>query len=80
MNHSNRPKTVTAELRLPAGWKTETQVGKQTIAPLTEGRIRLSAVAPASPDRAGHVLGLVATVDGRPFGEFAEAIVNFLGG
>ena len=53
--------------------------GETQIPARTEGRVRLQATAPSSPDRRRHVLGLSAVIDGHPVGEFAEAIVNFFG-
>jgi glyoxylase-like metal-dependent hydrolase (beta-lactamase superfamily II) len=76
MNHSAKRMTVRAGLRLPAGWKAGTPAPAQAIPPRTEGRIRLSAMAPPAPQRRRQVLGLAATVDGKPLGEFAEAIVD----
>jgi glyoxylase-like metal-dependent hydrolase (beta-lactamase superfamily II) len=77
-NHSARAKDVHVELRLPAGWKRGTIAARQWIPARAEGRIRLQAVAPAAPESHRDILGLRATVDGWPLGEFAEAIVNFL--
>ena len=79
MNHSADPMTIQVTLNLPEGWKSHGIVGETRIAARTEGRVRFQATAPPSPDRRRHVLGLSAMVDRQPIGEFAEAIVNFLG-
>jgi len=79
LNHSAKPMQISAELRLPDGWKPGSLAPEHEIPARTEGRIRLEAVAPLVPSRRRHVIGLAATVDGRPMGEFTEAIVNFLG-
>jgi glyoxylase-like metal-dependent hydrolase (beta-lactamase superfamily II) len=80
MNHSAKPMKVRVTLNLPEGWKSSLTSGETQIPARTEGRIRLHATAPSAPDRRRHVLGISAVVDGHPVGEFAEAIVNFLGG
>ena len=80
MNHSGKPKRVSAELKLPQGWTPGRNAGIQEIPSQSEGRIRLTATSPSAPDRRRHVIGLAAIVDGQPLGEFAEAIVNFLAG
>jgi hypothetical protein len=48
------------------------------IAPRSEGAIRLQATAPANPARRRDVLGLSASINGQPLGEFAEAVVDYL--
>ncbi len=79
MNHSSKPMNVRVTLNLPEGWKSSRLRGQTEIPPRTEGRVRLQATTPSAPDHRRHVLGLSAVVDGKPMGEFAEAIVNFLG-
>ena len=79
MNHAANPKLARAALALPEGWAQATPAGEQRIPPHTEGRLRLSAVAPKSPSRRHQVLGISATVDGKPLGEFAETIIDLLG-
>ena len=78
MNHSSRPMNAYAELKLPGGWQPGRLARVQRIPPRGEGRIHLEAVAPPVPVQRRDVIGLAVTVDGRPLGEFAEAIVNFL--
>ncbi len=79
MNHSAKPKKARAMLSLPEGWMgAAAGSGDVEIPPRTEGRIRLTATAPKSPSRRRHVLGISAAIDGRPMGEFAEAIIDFL--
>jgi len=79
MNHSTKPMKIQLTLHLPDGWKGGQRSGATEIPARTEQGVRLHATAPLAPDHRRHVLGLSAVVDGRPIGEFAEAIVNFLG-
>ena len=79
MNHSADPMKVQITLNLPEGWKSDGIAGEAQIPARTEGRVRFRATAPSLPDRRRHVLGLSAVIDGKSVGEFAEAIVNFLG-
>jgi len=79
LNHSARPKKVQVSLRLPEGWKPGQAGATAEIPARREGGIRLDATAPARPAGRRQVLGLSASVDGRPLGEVAEALVNFLG-
>jgi glyoxylase-like metal-dependent hydrolase (beta-lactamase superfamily II) len=79
MNHSADPMKAQITLNLPEGWKTDGIAGETQIPARTEGRVRFRATAPSFPDRRRHVLGLSAVIDGKSVGEFAEAIVNFLG-
>jgi hypothetical protein len=80
MNHSDKPKRAHARLALPEGWKAQQADGQQAQIPArTEGKIRLTAVAPSTPVRRRHVIGISTAVDGAPLGEFAEAIVEILG-
>jgi glyoxylase-like metal-dependent hydrolase (beta-lactamase superfamily II) len=78
LNHSAKPKRVQVALRLPAGWKPGPASVGAEIPARREGRIRLQATAPARPAARRHVLGLWTAIDGRPLGEVAEALVNFL--
>ena len=77
MNHSARPMSAQAGLRLPEGWGMEQNRSVAEIPPRTEGKIRLRAVAPRA-SRRRHVLGIDVSVNREPFGEFAEAIVDTL--
>ncbi len=77
MNHSARPMSAQAGLRLPEGWGTEQNRSVAEIPPRTEGKIRLRAVAPRASSRR-HVLGIDVSVNREPLGEFAEAIVDTL--
>lgn len=76
-NHSDFARRVSVALRAPSGWIVEGSE-PMTIAPHREGKIRLSAVAPASPLRRREVLGLAVHFGGRNLGEIAEAIVDYL--
>jgi hypothetical protein len=77
LNHSTRPKKVQATLSLQKGWTSVHTSGELTIPARTEGRIRLSAVAP-NASRRRHVLGISAVVDNQPVGEFGAAIIDLL--
>jgi glyoxylase-like metal-dependent hydrolase (beta-lactamase superfamily II) len=76
-NHATKQVTVQAGLRVPKGWKILDGAGSATISARGEGRVRLRAVAPAGPRVTRQVLGVAIAVDGKPFGELAEAIVDF---
>jgi glyoxylase-like metal-dependent hydrolase (beta-lactamase superfamily II) len=78
MNHSAKPKGVSAELKLPHGWQSAVASGAKVIPARTEGRIRLTAAAPPDTGRRRHVVGVAVAIEGHPLGEFAEAIVNVL--
>jgi glyoxylase-like metal-dependent hydrolase (beta-lactamase superfamily II) len=78
MNHGSRPKQISVALNLPDGWKPMRVQSAASVPPHSEGRLRLSAMAPAAARRRRHVLGLTASVDGRPLGEFAAAIVDLM--
>jgi hypothetical protein len=79
MNHSADSMKVQVTLNLPEGWKSDGIAGETQIPARTEGRVRFRATAPSVPDKRRHVVGLSAVIDGKTVGEFAEAIVNFLG-
>ena len=66
-----------AVLNLAEGWSAG-GAGDTVIPPRTEGRIRLSATAPKTPPVRHQVLGISAVIDGKPLGEFAETIIDFL--
>lgn len=77
-NHSDSPRRASVELRVPVAWRKVSKPDPITIAPHTEGKIRLSAVAPATPSQHREVLGLVVHFGDRNLGEIAEAIVDYL--
>jgi glyoxylase-like metal-dependent hydrolase (beta-lactamase superfamily II) len=79
MNHSPKPMKIQVALRLPAKWTSGQTSETAEVPARTELGIRLHATAPLATEHRRHVLGVSAVVDGRPIGEFAEAIVNFLG-
>jgi len=79
MNHSADPMKIQVTLNLPEEWKSDGITAETQIPARTEGRVRFRATAPSSPNRRRHILGLSAVIDGRSVGEFAEAVVNFLG-
>ena len=78
LNHAANHKKVQVTLNLQQGWKSGRTTGEQTIPAGAEGRIRLSAIAPAGVSRRRQVLGLSAVVDNRSIGEFGAAIVDLL--
>lgn len=75
-NHSSAPRRAFAELRLPDEWRPGTP-GRLTVQPHTEGRLRLTAVAPARPRRQREVLGLSVRFGTTNLGEATEAIVDY---
>lgn len=78
MNHAATPKQARAILNLPQAWTPVTASAEHRIPPRTEARVRLSAMAPKAPTRRHQVLGISAVVGGKPLGEFAETIIDFL--
>ena len=76
-NHAGSAREASVELRAPLGWQVE-KASPVTLAPHTEGVIRLKAVAPANPSQRRDVLGLAVHFAGRDLGELAEAIVDYL--
>jgi glyoxylase-like metal-dependent hydrolase (beta-lactamase superfamily II) len=76
-NHGGSPRQASAQLRAPSGWRIHA-AASVTIPPHTEGKIRLTAVAPSNPLRRREVLGLAVHFGDRNLGEVAEAIVDYL--
>ena len=76
-NHGAVPRQASAELRAPSGWKTR-EAGPVSIPPHTEGKIRLTAVAPTTPMSRREVLGLAVHFGDRNLGEAAEALIDYL--
>jgi glyoxylase-like metal-dependent hydrolase (beta-lactamase superfamily II) len=76
-NHGGSPRQASAQLRAPSGWRIQ-KAASVTIRPHTEGKIRLTAVAPSNPLRRREVLGLAVHFGNRNLGEVAEAIVDYL--
>lgn len=75
-NHSSGRRRVFAELRAPDDWRLGAPVSL-TVPPHTEGAIRLTATAPAKPQRQRDVLGLSVRFGTVNLGEAAEAIVDY---
>lgn len=69
--------TTTAELRAPAGWQVE-DAGEATIPAHSEGKIRLTALAPQNSPLSWHVLGIAVHFEKHYLGEFTEAIIDYL--
>ena len=78
MNHSKTSKQARVVLNLPDGWAATRARGEAVIRARSEGSIRLQATAPSRPISRREVIGLSATFGGKPLGEFAEAIVDYL--
>ena len=76
-NHSDSSREASAELRAPLGWQVE-NAESATIPAHSEGKIRLTALAPQSPPIRRQILGLAIHFDQYNLGEFAEAIVDYL--
>ena len=76
-NHGGSPRQASAQLRAPSGWRIQ-KAASVTIRPHTEGKIRLTAVAPSNPSGRREVLGLAVHFGERNLGEMAEAIVDYL--
>ena len=76
-NHSGSAQRASVELRAPSGWRVQ-QAGAVMVPPHTEGKIRITALAPSAPSQDREVLGLAVHFAGRDLGEFAEAIIDYL--
>lgn len=76
LNHSDIPHAASVSIRLPKGWQIVNGCGEKQISPKTEGRISLSALAPATFERSRHIVGFVVQYDGLNLGEIVEAIVD----
>src|SRR5439155_16424731 len=76
-NHSDSPRRTSVDLRAPAGWKVN-RSEPAVIPPHTEGKIRLTALAPSNATPRREVLGLQVRFGDQNFGEMAEAIVDYL--
>lgn len=74
-NPFGRAAALRARLVGPAGWKGA-EVGAE-LPPRAEGEITLSLVAPAGTVCRRQPVALEIEVDGRPFGQVAEALVTF---
>jgi glyoxylase-like metal-dependent hydrolase (beta-lactamase superfamily II) len=76
-NHGGSPRQASVELRAPSGWRIE-KAAPVTIPAHTEGKVRLIAIAPRSPQFRREVLGLAVHFDGRNLGEIAEALIDYM--
>ena len=79
-NHAATAKEAAVELHAPDGWRLVAGRAAARIPARSEGRLRLEAMARSMPGRRRDVLGIAVTFDGRPRGEIAEAIVDYLAG
>ena len=85
-NHSDEPRTATAQPLLPASWNVEVATGEITIPPRTDGYIGFSIPiplhssrhAPTCRDKSEVLQRIVVPIDitynARPLGQFREAI------
>lgn len=78
-NHSDVQQLASVELRAPDGWRAINIVGSAVIAPHAEGSIRLTSIAPRHPAARRQMVGIAVRFGDRRLGEFAEAIVDYLG-
>ena len=76
-NHGGTSRQASAQLRAPAGWEVH-KAGPVTIRPHSEGKIRLTAIAPSNPAGRREVLGLAVHFGDRNLGEAAEALIDYL--
>ena len=91
-NHSDEPRTATAQPILPASWGMEIPPAETTIPPRTDGHIGFSIPIPLHSSRhaptcrhKSEVLGRIVipvdiTYNARPLGQFREAIFVLTGG
>ena len=74
-NHSDEPRTATAQPILPASWGMEIASRETTIPPRTDGHIDFSIPIPQSCEALGRiVIPVDITYNGQPLGQFREAI------
>ena len=80
-NHSDEPRTATAQPILPALWGTEVTPGETTIPPRAAGGFGFSIPIPQHCETLGRVVIPVdITYNARPLGQFREAIFVLNGG
>ena len=80
-NHSDEPRTVAAQLILPASWGMETAPAETTLLPRVAGGFGFSIPIPRHCAASGRVVIPVdITYNARPLGQFREAIFVFPGG
>ena len=80
-NHSDEPRTATAQPILPALWGTEVTPGETTIPPGAAGGFGFSIPIPQHCETLGRVVIPVdITYNARPLGKFREAIFVLNGG
>ena len=74
-NHSDEPRTATAQPILPASWGMEIPPAETTIPPRTDGHIDFSIPIPQHCTASGRiVIPVDITYNARPLGQFREAI------
>ena len=81
-NHSSEPRTAIAQPILPNGWNVELAPAETTISARSEGHIDFSVPIPRHRDALGKriVVPVDIIYDGRPLGQFREAIFVLTGG
>ena len=75
-NHSDKDRTASVELLVPAGWQTS-PAAPLAISGHSERKIRLTALAPKRPQARREVLGLSVQFGEYRLDEFTEAIVDY---
>jgi len=75
-NHSDKSRIASVELRVPSGWQVDS-ANSLTIPGHSEGRLRLTAMAPEHPLARREVLGLSLLFGDYRLDEFTEAIVDY---
>ena len=80
-NHSDEPRTATAQPFLPASWDMEIAPGETTIRPRAAGGFGFSIPIPQHCETLGRiVIPVDITYNARPLGQFREAIFVLTGG
>ncbi|MDE0685931.1 MAG: MBL fold metallo-hydrolase [Candidatus Poribacteria bacterium] len=80
-NHSDEPRTITAQPMLPASWGMEIAPRETTILPRADGYIDFSIPIPQHCEALGRaVIPVDITYNARPLGQFREAIFVLNGG
>jgi hypothetical protein len=74
-NHSAKAKPVTCRPILPASWGIKVDEQSATIPPKSDGHIHFSFSIPNHAESKRTVIPVEVTYDGRPLGQFREAIL-----
>ncbi len=77
-NHSSETCRVVGQPILPESWAFDVPAAETTISPKTDGYIQFSIPIPQSSEVSGRVIiPFDITYDGKPLGQFREAILAF---